>query len=356
VRGVALAIPVVGVFGVALAGADPVFAAWRDGAARAMADLPVARAVFGVVLFVAALGAFGLAARGGRRLPEVLRTFPARLPTLGATERLIVLGAVAALFACFLLLQASYLFGNAPAVPGSGVTFAEYARRGFFELSFVAAACSALLVFLRGNGARAGDARVIRMLEVVLVAEVALLLASAFRKLLLYEEAYGFTVARLWGKGFMIVLALSLVALAIELRGTFDLHRLVRRQAALGAALLLSLTYWNHEAWITERNIARFEQIGRLDLRYLAHNLSASAVPQALEAARQGGGIRGICADLRIRERWAHIASGGRAWYEWNAAAARARCALGREPWHTVSPADRAQLLRHGCGVDWSIG
>jgi hypothetical protein len=194
------------------------------------------------------------------------------------------------------------------------------------------------------------------MLEVVLVAEVALLLASAFRKLLLNEEAYGFTVARLWGKGFMIVLALSLVALAIELRGTFDLHRLVRRQAALGAALLLSLTYWNHEAWITERNIARFEQIGRLDLRYLAHNLSASAVPQALEAARQGGGIRGICADLRIRERWAHIASGGRAWYEWNAAAARARRALGREPWHTVSPADRAQLRRHGCGVDWSIG
>jgi hypothetical protein len=328
VRGVAIAVPIVGLFGLALAGADPVFASWRDGVSRALEELPVARFTFGAFLFIAALGAFGLAARGGRRLPAVLNDFAERAPRLGTTERLIILGSVASLFACFLLLQASYLFGNAPAVAGSGVTFAEYARRGFAELTFVAAAGSGLLVVLRGSGARPGDARVLRLLEVAVIGEMALLLASALRKLLLYEEAYGFTVARLFAKGFMIVLALSLVALALEVLGRIDVHRLVRRQAALAAAMLLVFTYWNHEAWITRQNIERFEVSGHFDLDYAARGLSQSAVPAALEAARRIGGNDGLCLERALRNRWEPQVAQSSRWFEYNAAAHAANDAL----------------------------
>ena len=45
--------------------------------------------------------------------------------------------------------------------------------------------------------------RVLRLLGWLLVAEVELLLASAFRRMTLYEEAYGFTTARLYGQVFM---------------------------------------------------------------------------------------------------------------------------------------------------------
>ena len=87
------------------------------------------RLAFFATLLVAALGGGGI----------ILRREPVRIPgpaaptagaRLGDTERLIILGSVVALFAAFLLLQLSYLFGNAPARIGSGVTFAEYARRG----------------------------------------------------------------------------------------------------------------------------------------------------------------------------------------------------------------------------------
>jgi hypothetical protein len=47
-------------------------------------------------------------------------------------------GGVALLFWIFLAVQLSYLFGSLPSVAGSGMTFAEYARRGFGELSVVA--------------------------------------------------------------------------------------------------------------------------------------------------------------------------------------------------------------------------
>src|SRR5690606_31335283 len=62
-RGVALAVPVVGIFGLALSAADPVFAAVRERTIASLSSFPMGELVFGAVLFVACLGAFGLAAR-----------------------------------------------------------------------------------------------------------------------------------------------------------------------------------------------------------------------------------------------------------------------------------------------------
>ena len=182
------------------------------------------------------------------------------------------------------------------------------------------------------------------------------LLASAFRRILLYEEAYGYTVSRVWGQAFMVTLALGLVVLALELDRGFDVHRLVRRQASLGAAMLLTLTAWNHEAWIATRNVERFQRSGQLDLTYLSRSLSASAMPAALEAARRAGGVHGVCADLHIRERWSRAAAYGRGWHEWSAARHGARTALGRPAWYELSEGERARLLSGGCGKDWSVG
>jgi hypothetical protein len=349
-RGVAFALPVVGVFGLALSGADPVFAAVRVRTVELLADFPMGELVFGAVLFIACLGAFGLAARGGTPAPEAMRVIPAPMLRLGTTERLIMLGAIASLFGCFLILQLTYLFGNAPAEQGTGVTFAEYARRGFFELTFVAAACGALLALMRGSDGRPGDARVIQLLELTVVAEVVLLLVSAFRKMLLYEAAYGYTVSRLWVQGFMIVLALSLGALAVELRGSFDVHRLGRRSVAAGSALLLVFTYWNHEAWITRRNLDQFHLTGRYDVAYVADRLSANAVPAGIEAARTIGGARGACLDQMIRTRWTERLEADRAWFELNLAERRARIALTRAPMHAPSTAAGQQATPTTCG------
>jgi hypothetical protein len=79
---------------------------------------------------------------------KVLTAAPGETPRLADTERLVVLGSVVVLFTTFLLLQLSYFFGNAPVTRESGVTFAEYARQGFAELTTVATLCTILLVVL----------------------------------------------------------------------------------------------------------------------------------------------------------------------------------------------------------------
>ena len=241
-----------------------------------------------------------------------------------------MLVAVTLLFAVFLLLQLSYLFGNAPAVSGSGVTFAEYARRGFNELTIVATLCALLVIALDGR-ARGGDGeRAVRVVAIALVAETLLLLVSAFRRVWLYETAYGFTTTRLYAQAYMILMASTLVLLAWEIERGLDPKRLARRAAALAGLTFASLIYWNHEAWIVRVNVARALATGTLDATYLVRGLSPDALPALVEA--QASAPEALALPLRqaLRERYADVRVRPCFWFEANVRQRQAVRALER--------------------------
>src|SRR5207249_11136508 len=74
---------------------------------------------------------------------------PASRFALGAVEVGVVLGLLDALFLGFVCVQVRYLFGGAAWVTATGgLTYAEYARRGFFELSWATALALPLLLTL----------------------------------------------------------------------------------------------------------------------------------------------------------------------------------------------------------------
>lgn len=314
VRGVVIALPILVLFGLLLADADPVFATIRRSVRETLEQwdfLP--RLVFFTATLTAALGAGGLALRGTRE-PAATSTPPAVGPFLGLTERMVVLAAVTALFAVFLLLQLSYLFGNAPAVTGSGITFAEYARRGFSELTIVATLCALLVIALDGPAERSTAERSARLVAVGLVGETLLLLVSAFRRVWLYETAYGFTTTRLYAQTYMIAMAAMLLLLAWEIQRGVDTGRLARRTAGLAGLAFAALIYWNHEGWIVRVNVERAALGGTFDATYLVQGLSANAVP-ALVVAQSSApeavalplrqALRGRYATARIRQcRW----------------------------------------------------
>lgn len=327
-RGVAITLPVLVGFALLLAGADPIFAAWRDAVRDLVAGWQfVPRVAFFLGLLVVVLGAYGHASRGSRYSLTAEARTPARW--LGSTERLMLLAGVAALFWLFLALQVGYLFGNLPRVPTSGVTFAEYARRGFAELTVVASASALLIVISEQYGHHDGHARVLRLLTFAVIAAVLLLLVSAFRRVWLYEAAYGFTTARLYAQVYMGAVALGLAVLSREVGGTFDVDRLFRRAAALATVLFVALIYWNHEAWIARRNIDRFATTGKLDVAYLTTGLSPGAIPAIAE--RLPSLPEPIRSEVRRAVQERHAArdeSRRRAWYEWNLARSRAQKAL----------------------------
>jgi uncharacterized protein DUF4153 len=328
VRGLAITLPVLVGFALLLAGADPVFAAWRDAVGNLVASWEfVPRVIFFLALLVVVLGAYGYVSIESGSSPAMAGRSPDRW--LGSTERVILLAGVAALFWLFLAVQVGYLFGNLPRIPASGITFAEYARRGFGELSVVASASALLIVVSERYGNDDGRERILRLLTFAVIAAVLLLLGSAFRRVWLYEAAYGFTTARLYAQVYMGAVAVGLAMLSLEVAGDFDAGRLFRRAAAAATILFILLIYWNHEAWIASRNMDRFTSTGKLDVSYLTQGLSPDAIPVIM--ARLPSLPEPMRSDIRraVQERYAQRNKGReRTWFEWNLAGSRARQAV----------------------------
>jgi two-component system sensor histidine kinase BaeS len=327
VRGLALTLPVLFVFALLLAEADPTFARWRDPLDAFFSTwefLP--RVIFFTALLGLVVGAYGYALTDAA--PPLATTEREPVRWLGSTERVMLLAAVTALLWLFLALQIGYLFGTQPNAATSDMTFAEYARRGFGELTVVASASALLVLFSEQYGQRDGHARPAQLVVYSLVVAVLLLLASAFHRVLLYEAAYGFTTARLYAQAYMMVVAAALVRLAVEVAHTLGTGRLFRRTAAVGTVLFVALLYVNHEAWIAQRNIERFSSTGKLDIAYLTRELSPDALPTIVD--QLASLPEPTQAELRaaIRKRYATgpTLAHGR-WFEWNRSRIRARTA-----------------------------
>lgn len=333
VGGIAITLPVVIIFALLLSSADPLFAGWRDALESLISSwefLP--RTAFFVALLSMVLGAYGLTARSSENSAAPADTLraPAR-QWIGVTERLILIGSITALFSIFLIVQVTYLFGNLPNITGSGVTFADYARRGFAELTIVASASAFLIIVSEKFGKPDHRNSLLRTITTALIVAVLLLLGSAFHRVSLYEEAYGFTTARVYAQAYMVVVAIGLLALMIEVRGRIDTARLFRRAAAVATAALGILIYWNHEGWIAGRNIDRFNSTGKIDVAYLVRGLSPNAVPTIV--SRMGSLPEPVATEIRTTLTKTYAIGrrrlGGN-WYEWNRGRARAADALRR--------------------------
>jgi uncharacterized protein DUF4153 len=128
--------------------------------------------------------------------------------------------------------------------------------------------------------ASAADRSTKRLLLGALAVLCLVVVASALRRMWLYQQAYGFTVLRLlvgacelWlGLAFL----LALVAV-LRLRATGT----VRPMLATAVGALLVLAVLDPERLVAAQNVARYEATGRLDAEYLSR-LSADAVPALL--------------------------------------------------------------------------
>ncbi len=296
VRGLLLALPILLVFGALLASADLVFARYVEQLERLElppgADILAGRLVNILVAAWLLAGVLAYALLRGKTPdapPAPVRPAARRL---GFTEAITVLVSVVLLFGLFVAVQFAYLFGgSANVVSREGFTYAEYVHRGFGELVTVAALTLALLLGLHRAARRESPAaaRAFNVVGTLLVALTLVLLASALQRLVLYEEAYGFTEARLQVHVFLAWVGVLLIAVAGALwrdaRRGFALGGLV---AALG--FVATLNVLNPDATVARQNLARHRATGKIDVACLAA-LSDDATPLL---AREAPTVRAV--------------------------------------------------------------
>lgn len=287
-RGVLLSAPLLLVFGALFAASDAVF----EARVAALFDFDLGELwehllLFGLFAWLSA-GLLRSALLGGE-LPGPWAERP-RWLRLGGIEVGVALGLLDALFALFVAVQVRYLFGGGDVLRDTGLTYAEYARRGFFELvAVVALALPVLLAarwLLRDEDRR--GLRLYRLLAGLLVCLLAVVVASALFRMRLYTDEYGLTELRLYTTAFMVwisavLLLFALTFLVVDRRRRFAGGVLV---SGLLAAFLLNAA--NPDALIARNNIARFEAGERFDALYLT-TLSADAAPVLADALPEIG-------------------------------------------------------------------
>ena len=202
---------------------------------------------------------------------------------LGGAEWKVTLVLVDLLFAGFVVVQLTVLFaGDDHVLRTTGLTYAEYARQGFFQLIIAAALTLGVIgAALRVHSARESDRAWLRGLLGTLCVLTIVILASASKRMGLYQEAYGFTRLRLLVDMIILLLGATFVLLLVAgvmWKGAW----LPRAVVVLCASAVIGFNFYNPDARIAEQNIDRFFQGGEIDVHYLA-GLSADAVPKLAE-------------------------------------------------------------------------
>ena len=281
-RAALIATPILILFAALLASGDRVFARMLQSV---LPEWDVANILSHVVLTLVGIALIAIlwrSALGDREEQHTRQPLPG-LPQLRTSEWATVLGGINVLFAAFVVVQIRYLFGGSHRIEVTrGLTHAEYARSGFFQLA-AAAALTVLVILAAWDAGRRDNRRqemLFRGLVTAMVALTGVVLASALTRLALYEGTFGFTINRFFGYVAIASIGAILLLLAATI-WTGRRDRVVVGFVVIGVAALLAVNVLNPDRFVADRNVARFEAIGKIDVSYTGYELGDDAVPVA---------------------------------------------------------------------------
>ncbi len=285
IRGVIIAIPLVLVFGFLLTTSDTRF----EGVVHYLLDWELeAKTVVQYLLTFILCGWIAAAVLRGSVLNTGLTSQVGLvLPAwhIGCVEIGIILGAINLLFLSFIVVQFTYFFGGDALVQSSeGLTYAKYARHGFYQLVTVAFLVITLLLSTHWlyKPYSLFEIGLYYSLAMLMVVMTMIIEASAAYRMYLYTHDYGLTELRFYTSVFMVWLVVLFILFS------FTVLRGKRSRFTFGAILTTMvfiglLHFFNPDAQIAEVNLSRLQAGQQFDADYVA-SLSADVVPTLLTA------------------------------------------------------------------------
>jgi hypothetical protein len=198
-------------------------------------------------------------------------------------ETFILLGVVDILFFLFLIIQSKHLFLGLPNATVNAIDYVEYARSGFFELIAVAVISFVLLLITERITPKVTvkHSLTFKVLSVVLILEVVAIMFSAFKRLYLYEQAFGFTTLRLYSHAFIILLAVIFFLFMYKIIKDTEENKFVFNSFIATMLFLVGMNLLNPDRFIARNNLLRYTKSMELDLGYLK-SLSTDAIPEII--------------------------------------------------------------------------
>ena len=201
------------------------------------------------------------------------------------TPELIVYTAVTPIcliYVLFFISQSAYFLSAFSSIIPTGFTYAEYARRGFFELCNVSIINSVIIAVIT-MVTKQSPSKKINVLKIYIVTIAVLtlmLIATALSKMVMYINAYGLTLLRIYTSWFMILLACIFVVVIIKQFVNPKNMNFFMIVFVIFVILFAALIFCDVDAIIAQYNIENYlnGNLESLDYDMLIYELSDSAV------------------------------------------------------------------------------
>ncbi len=189
-------------------------------------------------------------------------------------------------YSLFFFSQTSYFLSAFSGIRPENITFAQYARKGFFELCGVSV-INVLIIIVANLFTKRTDNKkspAVRGYIATLSVFTIVLIAIALSKMFMYIDAYGLSPLRIYTTWFMVLLALLFVYILIkQFSGRFNLFRTFTISFIIMFALLV---FADTDAITAKYNVERYTSgvSDSVDI-YMMYDLSDSAVKYIIPLA-----------------------------------------------------------------------
>ena len=194
------------------------------------------------------------------------------------------------LFGVFVFVQLRYLFGGSEQVisEATGLTFAQYARRGFVELLITSFLVIGISTVMLGVVDRVKLKKSLTLPFYTLIGLTFLIGVSAHYRLLITEQFYGLTNIRLLGHIMMLGVMAMLTLLFLSVRTEQFFRRINKWSLYISLSIILPLIVFPTDRLVAYVNWERFGSGASFDLAYNI-NLSDEATSLNLRKVDEVG-------------------------------------------------------------------
>ncbi len=184
------------------------------------------------------------------------------------------------LFLLFSYIQIKYIIlGGTDFLP-ENITYAEYARSGFFQMMILSIINFSITIILSSHISKLKNTRTLKILLTSLSIFTIIVVCSSYSRMNLYENTYGYTRLR-----FLVYIILFTEA-GLNLMLMYEIWNknfgFVRYGLLSVLFVFLMLNTVNIDGYIASRNIDRYIETDDIDMSYLLYRLSSDASSEIL--------------------------------------------------------------------------
>ncbi|MCK5306081.1 MAG: DUF4173 domain-containing protein [Candidatus Omnitrophica bacterium] len=288
--GLLIAIPLLLLISLLMSSADQIFKKLADSFWEFFREYlleGIGRGILILIVTVLYAGIYSWKYRKGEEDVKRFVTTPSK--QRGFVEGTVIITLLNVLFLIFTGIQVIFLLGKEEQITRLGVTYSVYARQGFWQMVCIAIIVLIISILLEGKMGRNTDKqRRIHKINLCLTSlMMTVVMISAFYRLWLYEQSYGFTVLRFYSHTFIIYVAAVFVILSTKILKEHSSQKFLFNSFV---ATLLLFVFWNvsnPHYFIASINLNRHKtSVRELDISYL-NQLSDDAIPAITSALNE---------------------------------------------------------------------